>query len=126
MEKQFVSDVNIDIMGLCNEAQECGVDAIVIEAGADPLLLVREDLLCSTSDIFTLSDEHVGPSWGYDHVQVLPSSKGMFFYPNTEDGHELYGWRARTVPDENLDFAAQQLAALRQMGRQVPVTVRSI
>jgi hypothetical protein len=59
MKKQFVADaLDLNVADLCND-DALGVDAIVIEAGTQPLLLVREDLLC---DIFTLSDEHVAPS----------------------------------------------------------------
>lgn len=127
MEKQFVVEkaVDIDVMSLCNEAQACGADAIVIDGGGYPLLLIHESLLCSISDIFIVDGEHVGPSWGYDHVIVSGSSRGASFYPDTEEGDELRGWRARTVVGD-LEVVRRQLAALRQMSRQVPVTVHSI
>lgn len=125
MKKQFVADaLDLNVADLCND-DALGVDAIVVEAGTHPLLLVREDLLCSTSDIFILAGEHVGPSWGYGHVKVSASSGGMRFYPNEYEGDELYGWRARTVVDD-LEVVRRQLAELRKMGRQVPVQVYSI
>jgi hypothetical protein len=49
----------------------------------------------------------------------------MYFYPNAEEGDELRGWLARTVVG-NLEVVRRQLAVLRQMGRQVPVTVYSV